>query len=72
MFRFLGKVVSEYISVSVREGERRVSIFENGFDYERWTRTFGKMKQVIEFGIIQLLKVVHLTLCVNTAGTTIE
>lgn len=47
LFRFLGKVVSEYISVFVREGERRLSIFENGFDYERWTKTFSKMKQVI-------------------------
>ncbi|XP_064383534.1 uncharacterized protein LOC135332129 isoform X2 [Halichondria panicea] len=43
-FRFLGKVMSEYISVCIREGDRRVSILDRGFNYDRWARTGSKSK----------------------------
>ncbi len=45
--RFLGKVISEYMSVCIREGEKRVSILHRGFNYDRWARTCNKSKQVI-------------------------
>ena len=40
--RFLGKLLSQYISVYVQDGIRRVQIIIEGFDYERWK----KRKQV--------------------------
>ena len=46
--RFLGKVMSQYISVCVREGVRKVSILSEGFNYERWRKTASKSKQVSE------------------------
>ena len=40
--RFLGKVLSQYISVMVREGRREREIVTSGFDYERWRKTFER------------------------------
>lgn len=51
-YRFLGKVMSEYISVSIREGKRRLSILEEGFNYDRWVKTFCKSKQVIDVSLV--------------------
>ena len=45
--RFLGKVMSQYISVCVSEGVRKVSIISEGFNYERWRKTALKNKQVM-------------------------
>ena len=45
-YRFLGKVMSEYISVCIREGERRLGVLDKGFNYDRWAKTFNKSKQV--------------------------
>jgi len=47
VFRFLGKVMSEYMSVCIKDRENRTAILENGFNYERWERTF-RSKQVSE------------------------
>ena len=38
-YRFLGKYMSQYISVLVEEGESRTDIISKGFDYERWVKT---------------------------------
>ncbi|KAL5493303.1 hypothetical protein EMCRGX_G014460 [Ephydatia muelleri] len=37
-FRFLGKLVSQYVSTYIQDGTRRVQIIEEGFDYERWKK----------------------------------
>ena len=44
--RFLGKVMSQYISVCVSEGVRKAAIISDGFNYERWKKTASKSKQV--------------------------
>ena len=45
-FKFLGKVMSQYISVCVNEGVCKVSIIHEGFNYERWKKTTSKNRQV--------------------------
>lgn len=44
--RFLGKVMSQYISVCVSEGVCKTAVISDGFNYERWKKTAAKNKQV--------------------------
>ena len=41
--RFLGKVLSQYLSVLVREGMEEEQLVMEGFDYQRWRKTFEKL-----------------------------
>ena len=41
--RFLGKVISQYISECVQSGERRPDIIFNGFQYDRWKKMLKKV-----------------------------
>ncbi|XP_065897600.1 uncharacterized protein [Dysidea avara] len=41
-FRFLGKFISQYISTYIHEGVKRVDIVFDGFDYERWKKSYLK------------------------------
>lgn len=43
MYRFLGKVISQYISECVQIGEKRPDIIFNGFDYDRWKKMLKKV-----------------------------
>ena len=40
--RFLGKLISQYISVYIHEGVKHVEIIFDGFDYERWKKSYLK------------------------------
>ena len=40
--RFLGKFISQYISVYTHEGVKRAEIIFDGFDYERWKKSYLK------------------------------
>ena len=42
--RFLGKYLSQYVSVLVEEGEGNVDIVSQGFDYVKWKRTQERNK----------------------------
>ena len=42
--RFLGKYLSQYVSVLVEEGEGKVDIVSQGFDYVKWKRTQERNK----------------------------
>jgi hypothetical protein len=37
-FRFLGKYISQYISVLIESGEMKSSLIHEGFDYDRWSK----------------------------------
>ena len=37
--RFLGKVFAQYINTMIEEGEGKMAIFNDGFDFDRWKRT---------------------------------
>lgn len=44
LLRFLGKVLSQYISLCVNNGRGDKTIFSSGFDYKRWKKTYSKSK----------------------------
>ena len=44
--RFLGKVLSQYISVCVAEGRGNSDLISTGFNYDRWKKTYNKAKPV--------------------------
>ncbi len=44
--RFLGKVLSQYISVCVSEGRGDGGLISAGFNYDRWKKTYSKTKPV--------------------------
>ncbi len=42
--RFLGKVLSQYVSLCVINGKGDKMLFSADFDYERWKKTYTKAK----------------------------
>ena len=44
--RFLGKVMSQYISRCVSEGKGDSELLVAGFNYDRWKKTYSKAKLV--------------------------
>ena len=44
--RFLGKVMSQYISRCVAEGRGDAELLVAGFNYDRWKKTYSRAKAV--------------------------
>ena len=41
-YRFLGKFISQYISLYIQQGSKGKEVIFDGFDYERWKKTYLK------------------------------
>lgn len=53
--------MSQYVSMCVSERERRPDIVSQGFDYERWKKTYSRMKQVASRRVYINLSLVHIS-----------
>jgi len=67
LHRFLGKLISQYISVYVQQGSRSKEIVFEGFDYERWKKTYLKShsKQVEWQQFIYLSMYIYVYICIS-------
>ena len=64
LHRFLGKLISQYISVYVQQGSRSKEIIFDGFDYERWKKTYlkshSKQVELIILAAIHIFIYLHI------------